>query len=270
MNIPTTENPNQANKQKQSAEQTTLLNAIKNKFASNETNLGTNSPVFSIPSLKCSQLTTLDNNKGTPPLKLNQFILSQLEGKKLSGDTNSGFFSIPELKIKNNNDSKLLTLTDKLRLNNITSPNPGECNINFLNNDISKLHLSDKEKPHVIDLTTALNQSTSLPLPLSSTIITNPIDFHIPFIDCDLEEQTLNLPVQDVHCVADVSGFVHKRYISEPSRFGKITCLKFRRTKVSTKVDHSFAKRHKIARFHFDTKSPDDIVLASLRRNSRV
>lgn len=267
MNLPFNEGLN-----KQAAEQTILLNAIRNKFANNENNLGTSPPVLSIPSLKCPK-SPADNKVDPPPLKLNQFILGQLNDNKLSGSLNCGSFKIPELKIKCSTDSGTLTLVEQLQLKN-TNSTPNK--INSLNKGIDALHICDEQKSHAIDLTTALNQCTTKPLTSSSvpkpeqTTNVNPIDFHIPFIDCDIRTETLKMPFQDAYCVTGESDFGPKRFISAPSKFGRITCLKYKNPKVSKFVDHSFAKKHKINRFCFDTKSPDDIVLASLKRKNRV
>lgn len=267
--------------EQQSAEQTILLNAIRNKFANNENNTGTSPPVFTIPNLKFTQFSppsnSMDSNENSPASKLNTFILSKL-GESTLGTKNgsAGSFQIPDLKIQNNCDTGRLTLAEKLRFKNNTNSSPSEIKINALNKDITNLHLTDEQSKehHVIDLTTALNQRSTFP-PASvpkeeSTYTQNPLDFHIPFIDCDLKDDTLKLPLHDEHCLPDVSGYVHRRFISAPSRFGKITCLKYRLPKISIIVDHSFVKKHKITQFGFDTKSPDDIVSASLRRNNRV
>ncbi|XP_055909422.1 uncharacterized protein LOC129944195 [Eupeodes corollae] len=261
----------------QAAEQTILLNAIRNKFANNENHSGTSPPVFSIPSLKLPQFSptsnALENANKAPASKLNQFILSKLGENNAQTNVTAGSFKIPDLKIESDFVPQSFSLGRKPSLDQ-TNSNLSESNINSLNKGISNLRVCEEQKNHVIDLTTALNQSTTLTASPAKQMTTKPnapnaIDFQIPFIDCDLKEASERLPLRDEYCVTDVSNFAHRRFICAPSRFGKITCLKYRLPKRSILVDHSFAQKNKIKRFIFDTKSPDDTVL-SLRRFNRV
>lgn len=72
-------------------------------------------------------------------------------------------------------------------------------------------------------------------------------------------------------CESDISNFRYGQFCcEEPSSFGKITCIRYRRYSAKRiTIDHGFHPKHTITRFNFNTKSPDDIVISKNSKNKR-
>lgn len=111
-----------------------------------------------------------------------------------------------------------------------------------------------------IDLTTALNAEDAVkPSPSRKSLKSKEVPAAI------VEK---NPPMVIEFCDPNVSRFRFNKFCCEPSTFGKITCIRYRRySPKRINIDHSFHPKHSISRFTFTTKSPDDIVIS---KNSKI
>lgn len=228
---------------------------------------------------------------------LNQFILGQLKEKQgpIGEIESSNGFVLPKLQMGNSKAGNFiipplkLTHTPKPIVRNVkissmiiaqTAKNDKKIidGIGEISSGVSNLQVNDSrvEKEvelsnHAIDLSSALSTVTGSIFQNKKTRSTPAEDFHIPFIECDREEKPTLLPVINKYYQpsTDISTIPDYKKLATPSSCGRIICLKYKRTQPFPKISHVFKVKHKIHRFHFDTKSPDDIVLATLNKYHR-
>nr|XP_036215463.1 uncharacterized protein LOC118680304 [Bactrocera oleae] len=228
---------------------------------------------------------------------LNQFILGQLKEKHVSnsevespngfvlpklqmGNSNAGNFVIPPLKLS----QTTITTVCNVKLSSLiiaqTSKNDKKIidGIGEISKGVNNLQVNDSriEKKvglsnNAIDLTAALSTASGIFVQNKKTVSPPAEDFHIPFIECDREEKPIQLPVINNYFQpsSNISTIFDNQKLATPSPCGRIICLKYKRTHPFPKISHVFKVKHKIHRFHFDTKSPDDIVLATLNKYHR-
>uniref|UniRef100_A0A0A1WX01 Uncharacterized protein n=1 Tax=Zeugodacus cucurbitae TaxID=28588 RepID=A0A0A1WX01_ZEUCU len=226
---------------------------------------------------------------------LNQFILGQLREKQGSGEIESpngfvlpklqmgnskaGNFVIPPLKLSHTTNNKLCNVKlSSMIIAQTPKHNHTTDAIGEISSGVNNLQVNDTKNEtkiglsnHAIDLTAALSTVTGIIVQNKKTVSPPAEDFHIPFIECDREEKPILLPIIN-NCYQtsrDISTISNSKRLALPSSCGRIICLKYKRTHPLPKISHVFKVKHKIHRFHFDTKSPDDIVLATLNKYHR-
>lgn len=228
---------------------------------------------------------------------LNQFILGQLKEKHCAngeigarngfvlpklqlGTTKTTNFVIPPLKISNSNNALLDKSSIQPTILSKTfdgkSYNDG---IGEISRSVDKMQLNDSEimetkielSSPAIDLTAALSSVTGIIVQSKQRLLQPAEDFQIPFIECDRQEKPILLPIIDNYCHSstDATTMYKSKTLVPPSSCGRIICLKYKRTRPLPKISHRFKVKHKIQRFRFDTKSPDDIILATLNKYHR-
>ncbi|KAL5279695.1 hypothetical protein ACFFRR_003975 [Megaselia abdita] len=113
-----------------------------------------------------------------------------------------------------------------------------------------------------IDLTSAINSKEDAIKPIQKRTNKDKGPEQDP-----LETENISsFPIE--FCEPDISKFRYGLFCREPSTFGKIICVRFRRYSAKRiKIDHGFHPKHSISRFNFNTKSPDDIVIS---KNSKI
>ncbi|XP_039960719.1 uncharacterized protein LOC120774913 isoform X1 [Bactrocera tryoni] len=226
---------------------------------------------------------------------LNQFILGQLKEKQGSsgevaspngfvlpklqmGNSKAGNFVIPPLKLSQTTNTTVCNVKLSSLIISQTPKNDEKIidGIGEISNGVNNLQVNDsrteknvEQSNHAIDLTAALSTVTGIIVQNKKTVSPPAEDFHIPFIECDRKEKPILLPVINNYFQPsrDIST-AHKK-LATPSSCGRIICLKYKRTHPFPEISHVFKVKHKIHRFHFDTKSPDDIVLATLNKYHR-
>uniref|UniRef100_A0A1I8PR86 Uncharacterized protein n=1 Tax=Stomoxys calcitrans TaxID=35570 RepID=A0A1I8PR86_STOCA len=241
------------------------------------------------------------NNTTTQSDTLNNFVLPDLQNVGIVDKTTltQQTFEIPLLNKRiatttfNNNSvpmSSLTTAIDKLDLKEIVAAAASTSNITN-NADIPQ---PAPTSVATIDLTTALaSKSSHLGTPPTRTFkhnksrhqsTTTDIDFEIPFIDCDrLDNSSTSKLVllaaqANEYCQIDVSHITLNppSCVQDPSAVGHFLCCIVDKHYVPCPLKHltstqQYKKpvKHDIKPFEFDTKSPDDIVLASLEKYQR-
>lgn len=117
----------------------------------------------------------------------------------------------------------------------------------------------------VVDLTVALKTVETQPI-VAKKKIQEKVEktFEIPFIDCEVE---LLKPVDTLECKLDISEIVfHKcNNFKGISKFGKVLCRKYTRVK-PYKINFNDTVVHNCKVFNFKTPSPDDMILACLKK----
>uniref|UniRef100_A0A1A9VWT2 Uncharacterized protein n=1 Tax=Glossina austeni TaxID=7395 RepID=A0A1A9VWT2_GLOAU len=231
--------------------------------------------------------------------KLNQFLLNQLKKKQAANDENStencNGILLPKLQL-----SGVITNTDRtyppakakfdipLIKTNVTTQT-SNTNVGNLSSEFNKLDfngsLTVKPSTPNIDLTTALATATckeqfkrsgKVINARSKTQLDDDVDFDIPFIECDRQDtfskKYLLDDVTNEHCQIDVSHVILKYNIAQPSPLGRLLTQQHRIKSITAPIlvnsSSSTNKKvkHKIVPFQFDTKSPDDLILAALKR----
>uniref|UniRef100_W8C2U0 Uncharacterized protein n=1 Tax=Ceratitis capitata TaxID=7213 RepID=W8C2U0_CERCA len=229
---------------------------------------------------------------------LNQFILGQLKENQSSNGVNglrngfvlpklqfgspkAGQFVIPPLKLSHPNNTPMcnaelsqLVITQAPKTKQILNENIVE-----ISNGVNNLQVNDallertkvETSKHTIDLTAALSTTAGFIVQNKRTTSVAVEDFQIPFIECDRQEKSLLLPVIENYSqrIADANAVYKGKLVSTPSSCGRIICLKYKHKRALPKICHSFKVKHKIQRFRFDSKSPDDLVLATLSKYHR-
>ncbi|XP_073832926.1 uncharacterized protein [Musca autumnalis] len=288
-----------------SRENDDLFNAIKNKFAAKTTNEAASfsPPKFTIPTLKIAsgKVDQTSSGSGSP---LNDFLLKQLQdkGAKQNGfvlpdlQPNNAFgnanniFEIPLLKTSNNNTSGLSSLTSAI--NNL------QVNETSSSIELPSIPCTTTPAPAntpAIDLSTALARNTSQHQGTPPTRVfqskhkqrqqkqsIGELDFEIPFIDCDRLDSTTKVLISapaNEYCQIDISQVPLKpSCVQQPSAVGSFLCLVDKhyvpspaKYYMTTTMSDCYTKavKHTIKPFDFNTKSPDDLVLAALEKYQR-
>lgn len=243
----------------------------------------------------------MDNNGQSP---LNQFLLNKLKENNCNGQTNTqncNGLILPILKFPTADDlNKSPQRKFEIPLLRGIQENPNPSNhssANQLNTILTNLQISDTCIPVPtssipdIDLSTALASrsinNTSSPANQTKSVantsdISETSNFKIAFIDCEQDEDITKdtslqqSPDNDNYCrdLKDLSFADLDRFIAAPSGIGRILNSCSRRyigpqtppyRSLQTKADKVNVK-YKIERFQFNTKSPDDIIIAALKR----
>lgn len=146
--------------------------------------------------------------------------------------------------------------------------------LNNLTNNISEMCLSEsstqKNKTGIgnnqwhIDLTSALRDTKSAPLVSRSSDHVEE-EFDMPFIDCELNAAESNEILYE--CKMDISEVLKRnhRLNKKVSKFGKILCLKYKRTG-NWSFDIQDPYKQKCRKFCFESPSPDDVILTNLKK----
>lgn len=181
--------------------------------------------------------------------------------KKPESTTETKFSSLADLTkshLKNNNVNKASIFGNKINLENkISTP--------VISKDLSKLSLKEKpvakqESEWCIDLTNVLKTT---PSSTSRTRINdNKEDFIPQFISC---EKTHTASRNMFYCTFDIKkqALMFNNLYSKVSPFGKVITRVYRSRRPLRDITTPYSN---LKRFTFDTKSPDDLVLAHLRR----
>lgn len=174
-------------------------------------------------------------------------------------------FSIPKLNLPvfgaaNSSASSLNQLPSSLELSLQKIKDAGSVRTNgvdqLITEKLEELVISPETK---IDLTSALNKIDAVKPSRRSH---KAKDKKVP--EVDLVEKSMVIEF----CEPDISKFRYGQFCGEPSPFGKITCIRYRRYSAKRIIiDHSFHPKHSITRFNFNTKSPDDIIIS---KNSKI
>ncbi|XP_054730150.1 uncharacterized protein LOC129238934 [Anastrepha obliqua] len=226
---------------------------------------------------------------------LNQFILGQLKERQCSNGeirSQNGFvlpklqlgnakptnFVIPPLKLSHANgtlayNAKVppIIISRKTTDEKTSGDGIGEISSGVNNMQVNDSETLETKIPSTIDLTTALSSATGIIVKSKQRVSTPAEDFQIPFIECDRREKPIILPVVNNYCqLSTYDNFLCKgKVLTAPSSCGRVICLNYKRIHPLPKISHSFKVKHKIQRFRFDTKSPDDIILATLNKYHR-
>uniref|UniRef100_A0A1B0A179 Uncharacterized protein n=1 Tax=Glossina pallidipes TaxID=7398 RepID=A0A1B0A179_GLOPL len=269
-----------------------LINAIKTEFTNQnvKSEISCSPSTFPIPTLKVgadlSTFAVLNVQKQTDQqgvsggtvsnestTKLNQFLLNQLKEKQAANDENStencNGILLPKLQL-----SGVITNTDRtyppakakfdipLIKTNVTTQT-SNTSVGNLSSEFNKLDfngsLTVKPSTPSIDLTTALATATCKEQFKRSGKDT----FSKKFLLDDVTNE---------HCQTDVSQVILKYNIAQPSPLGRLLTQQHRiksitaPTLINSSTSTNEKVKHKIVPFQFDTKSPDDLVLAALKR----
>ncbi|XP_075159005.1 uncharacterized protein LOC142232173 [Haematobia irritans] len=225
----------------------------------------------------------------------NNFVLPSLHDAKGEKQSTELEFEIPLLKKPSNATSKndcnkhissLTTAIDQLELNALKHQIP---NCSRMENAIAA---PSQPNTTTIDLSSALSKSSQHQISTPPTRVFHTrhlksqhqektdIEFEIPFIDCDRVVDSTSkfvlLAPANEYCQIDISDVTLKPSpVQNPSAVGHFLCcivdkqyIPYPLKYLSPSQQHATTK-YDIKPFQFDTKSPDDIVLASLEKYQR-
>lgn len=230
-----------------------------------------------------TQQSTKDGQTGV----MNGFVLPNLQS---FGNVENHYdkveraFEIPVLKASSSsNISSLTTAINKLQVKETSSaksytssPAIPTTTTNLPEIDLSAALASKSSQHQGTPPTRAFHVKQK-----NSSISKDNDDFEIPFIDCDRDRLHTKckvlVPLANEYCQIDISEntFEAASCIQEPSAVGHFLCIEKCKyvqapLKYMTSADqYKKPVKHVIEPFQFNTKSPDDLVLAALGKYQR-
>lgn len=200
---------------------------------------------------------------------MGKFQLSQASSSPSSSSSSVLKFKLPSLKVesKSNDLTNLFELAN-IQLKNYQQTTSTETSKFSIPNIFSTKQL--KVNP-VIDLKSALlsdSEEKKLPKEPEFKCDKREENFIPKFIDCDLTSSFNNEMILSDNAVILTSTLKdlidESVLVNEPTMMGKIIGKRYR--KRVPYIQHSYKPLKEIARFKFDSPSPDDQILAHLQR----